>query len=94
MRRNSGAFSTILECSYFNCQTDTIGVADVILRVAVSKRVSPGDIARAREGRHNFCFIDFSTAEQVKAALAAVNGTHYRGEKLRISWSKNQGGVI
>ncbi|ORY55245.1 uncharacterized protein BCR38DRAFT_479150 [Pseudomassariella vexata] len=50
----------------------------------VGKRISPNEATRRRPGRHNFCFVDFSTSEQAKAALDAVNGAEYRGAPLKV----------
>ncbi|ETS73972.1 hypothetical protein PFICI_13838 [Pestalotiopsis fici W106-1] len=48
----------------------------------VSKRVSPREEG---EGRRNFCFVDFSTAEQAQAAKQAIHGMSYRDAPLKVS---------
>ncbi|RYP45951.1 hypothetical protein DL768_007770 [Monosporascus sp. mg162] len=54
----------------------------------VSKRISPDERKRTLPGRHNFCFVNFSTPEQAKMALEAVNGTTYRGDQLKVSLAR------
>ncbi|KAK6222598.1 hypothetical protein LQW54_000778 [Pestalotiopsis sp. IQ-011] len=48
----------------------------------VSKRVSPREEG---EGRRNFCFVDFTTAEQAQAAKQAIHGMNYREAPLKVS---------
>lgn len=57
---------------------------------AISKRVSAHESTRDLPGHHDYCFVDFSTAEQAKAAMEASNGTSFKGEKLRVSTAKGR----
>ncbi|KAI1375970.1 RNA-binding domain-containing protein [Hypoxylon crocopeplum] len=52
---------------------------------AISKRVTAHASARAKPGRHDFCFVDFATPEQAEAAREAINGTSFHGGRLKVS---------
>ncbi|KAH8885292.1 RNA-binding domain-containing protein [Thozetella sp. PMI_491] len=56
--------------------------------MAVGKRISPKNSYEPGSERRNFCFVDFSSAEQAQAALEAVNGTMYREAPLKVSMAK------
>jgi len=58
---------------------------------AVSKQVVPASLDEPSTG-HCFCFVDFATAEEAKAAMAQLNGapTPYSG-KYRIKLARDQG---
>ncbi|KAI0010522.1 RNA-binding domain-containing protein [Xylariaceae sp. FL0662B] len=52
---------------------------------AISKRVSAHASARAKSGRHDYCFVDFATPREAKAAVAAADGRSFRGGRLKVS---------
>lgn len=41
---------------------------------AVSKIISPSEARRQHPGSHYFCFVDLSTKEEAKSAIAALDG--------------------
>ncbi|KAI0424956.1 RNA-binding domain-containing protein [Xylaria sp. FL1042] len=57
---------------------------------AVSKRVSAHESTRELPGNHDYCFVDFSTIEQAKEAMEALNGTSFKGERLKVSPAKGR----
>lgn len=40
---------------------------------------------RTKPGRHDYCFIDFSTPKQAQAAMAAIDGRSFRGGRLKVA---------
>ncbi|KAI1098812.1 RNA-binding domain-containing protein [Jackrogersella minutella] len=52
---------------------------------AISKRISAHESVRSKPGRHDFCFVDFATPEQARAAVEATNGCVFRGGRLTIN---------
>ncbi|KAI0403442.1 hypothetical protein F4802DRAFT_289352 [Xylaria palmicola] len=57
---------------------------------AISKRVSAHESTRDLPGRHDYCFVDFSTAEEAKQAMESLNGTSFMGEPIRVSAAKGR----
>ncbi|PVH91941.1 RNA-binding domain-containing protein [Periconia macrospinosa] len=54
--------------------------------VTISKRISPKAFtAPGADERRNFCFVDFASPEQAKAAVDAVDGSEYRGATIKVS---------
>lgn len=52
----------------------------------VSKRISPKTpSAPGTDERRNFCFVDFSTAEQAQAAVNALDGSEYKSGSIKVS---------
>ncbi|KAK6822737.1 hypothetical protein PG987_014282 [Apiospora arundinis] len=52
----------------------------------VSKRISPKTpSAPGTDERRNFCFVDFSTAEQAQAAVSALDGSEYKNGSIKVS---------
>ncbi|KAI2463354.1 RNA-binding domain-containing protein [Annulohypoxylon bovei var. microspora] len=52
---------------------------------AISKRITAHESARSRPGQHDFCFVDFATPEQAQAAMETVNGSFFRGGRLKVN---------
>ncbi|KAI0837426.1 RNA-binding domain-containing protein [Hypoxylon sp. FL0890] len=52
---------------------------------AISKRITAHESARSKPGHHDFCFVDFATPEQARAAIEATNGTLFRGGRLKVN---------
>ncbi|KAI1506668.1 hypothetical protein F5X99DRAFT_365110 [Biscogniauxia marginata] len=57
---------------------------------AISKRVSADEKWWSAPGNHDFCFVDFSTPDQAQEALYAVNGTSFKGGRLKVSFAKGR----
>ncbi|KAI1647754.1 RNA-binding domain-containing protein [Daldinia loculata] len=57
---------------------------------AISKRVTAHESVRAKPGHHDFCFVDFVTPEQAQAAIDAINGTYFRGGRLKVSFASGR----
>ncbi|KAI0205574.1 hypothetical protein F4808DRAFT_238258 [Astrocystis sublimbata] len=57
---------------------------------AISKRVSAHESTRELPGRHDYCFVDFSTSEEAREALESLNNTVFRGEPIRVSPAKGR----
>ncbi|KAI0384871.1 RNA-binding domain-containing protein, partial [Hypomontagnella monticulosa] len=57
---------------------------------AISKRITAHESTRNKPGRHDFCFVDFATSEQAKAAMEAVNGQEFRGGRLKVSFASGR----
>ncbi|KAI3340538.1 RNA-binding domain-containing protein [Ustulina deusta] len=57
---------------------------------AISKRVSAHESTRDLPGNHDYCFVDFSTSEQAKEAMESLNGTSFKGERLKVSTAKGR----
>ncbi|KAI0394974.1 RNA-binding domain-containing protein [Xylariaceae sp. FL0594] len=57
---------------------------------AISKRVSAHEKTREQPGNHDYCFVDFATAEQAKEAMESLNGTIFKGEQLKVSPAKGR----
>ncbi len=63
---------------------------------AVGKRISPKQQQGQQQSfgpssdRRNFCFVDFATAEEAKAALDAVDGSMYREAPLKVSMARGK----
>ncbi|KAI1358129.1 hypothetical protein F5Y08DRAFT_126361 [Xylaria arbuscula] len=57
---------------------------------AISKRVSAHESTRELPGNHDYCFVDFSTPEEAKEAMEALNGTPFKGERLKVSPAKGR----
>jgi RNA recognition motif-containing protein len=58
-----------------------------VCRKYISKRITPHEVTAAKPGNHHYCFVDFETAEEASAAMAATNGTSLPqyGGRLRVS---------
>ncbi|KAF3761916.1 hypothetical protein M406DRAFT_222190, partial [Cryphonectria parasitica EP155] len=56
--------------------------------VAISKRITPHPDTRLLPGNHHYCFVDFETVEEAKAAIQALNGRPVVGGKLRLGMAK------
>lgn len=65
-----------------NPSCETLSPTNTRISDGVSKRVSPREEG---EGRRNFCFVDFTTAEQAQAAKQAIHGMSYRDAPLKVS---------
>ncbi|KAI1136799.1 RNA-binding domain-containing protein [Hypoxylon sp. FL0543] len=52
---------------------------------AISKRITAHESVRSKPGHHDFCFVDFATPEQAQAAIDAINGTLFRGGRLKVN---------
>ncbi|OTA76095.1 hypothetical protein M434DRAFT_264277 [Hypoxylon sp. CO27-5] len=52
---------------------------------AISKRITAHESARSKPGHHDFCFVDFATPEQAQAAIEAINGSFFRGGRLKVN---------
>lgn len=61
--------------------------ADPVPRKYISKRITPHESTAAKPGNHHYCFVDFETAEEADAAMAATNGLSVPqyGGRLRVS---------
>ncbi|KAI1262292.1 hypothetical protein F5Y18DRAFT_397891 [Xylariaceae sp. FL1019] len=57
---------------------------------AISKRVSAHESVREKPGNHDFCFVDFGSAEDAKTALETMNGRMFRGGRLKVSTAKGR----
>ncbi|KAH8160806.1 hypothetical protein CIB48_g7430 [Xylaria polymorpha] len=57
---------------------------------AISKRVSAHESTRDLPGRHDYCFVDFSTPEEAKEAMESLNGASFRGELIKVSPAKGR----
>ncbi|KAI2631788.1 RNA-binding domain-containing protein [Xylaria nigripes] len=57
---------------------------------AISKRVSAHESTRELAGHHDYCFVDFATAEQAKQAMELLDGTSFRGDRLKVSTAKGR----
>ncbi|KAI1123479.1 hypothetical protein F5Y10DRAFT_270049 [Nemania abortiva] len=57
---------------------------------AISKRVSAHESTRELPGNHDYCFVDFSTAEEAKQAMEAMSGVSFKGELLKVSPAKGR----
>jgi RNA recognition motif-containing protein len=51
----------------------------------VGKRITPHESTSALPGNHHYCFVDFNTAEDAKAAMEALNGKDLPSGPLKIS---------
>lgn len=62
----------------------------VTRRKYISKRITPHESAAAKPGNHHYCFVDFETAEEASAAMAATDGVSLPqyGGRLRVSISR------
>ncbi|KAI0096842.1 RNA-binding domain-containing protein [Hypoxylon sp. NC0597] len=52
---------------------------------AISKRITAHESVRTKPGHHDFCFVDFATSEQAQAAMEAINGSFFRGGRLKVN---------
>ncbi|KAI1411221.1 RNA-binding domain-containing protein [Hypoxylon sp. FL1857] len=52
---------------------------------AISKRITAHESARSKPGNHDFCFVDFATPEQAREAIEAINGSFFRGGRLKVN---------
>ncbi|KAI0156475.1 hypothetical protein GGR57DRAFT_463538 [Xylariaceae sp. FL1272] len=57
---------------------------------AISKRVSAHESVREKPGNHDFCFVDFATAEDAKTASETMNGRMFRGGPLKVNTAKGR----
>ncbi|KAI1754856.1 RNA-binding domain-containing protein [Xylaria castorea] len=57
---------------------------------AISKRVSAHESTRDQPGRHDYCFVDFSTPEEAKEAMESFNGVSFQGELIKVSAAKGR----
>ncbi|KAI1420878.1 RNA-binding domain-containing protein [Xylaria sp. FL1777] len=57
---------------------------------AISKRVSAHESTRELPGNHDYCFVDFSTPEDAKEAMELLNGSSFKGERLKVSPAKGR----
>jgi RNA recognition motif-containing protein len=57
---------------------------------AISKRVSAHESTRELPGHHDYCFVDFATADEAKDAMEALNNTPFKGERLKVSPAKGR----
>ncbi|KAI3323858.1 RNA-binding domain-containing protein [Xylariaceae sp. AK1471] len=57
---------------------------------AISKRVSAHESTRELPGNHDYCFVDFETAEQAKEAMESLSGQSFKGERLKVSPAKGR----
>lgn len=57
---------------------------------AISKRVSAHESTRELPGNHDYCFVDFSAPEQAQEALESINGTLFKGERLKVNLAKGR----
>ncbi|KAI0855630.1 RNA-binding domain-containing protein [Xylaria cubensis] len=57
---------------------------------AISKRVSAHESTRDLPGRHDYCFVDFSTPEEAKEAMESLNGVSFQGELIKVSAAKGR----
>ncbi|KAL7624124.1 Protein YAE1 [Parahypoxylon ruwenzoriense] len=57
---------------------------------AISKRISAHPSTRTKPGQHDFCFVDFATPEDAKAAKDAVDGTYFRGGHVKVSFASGR----
>ncbi|CAG9984073.1 unnamed protein product [Clonostachys byssicola] len=52
--------------------------------VAVSKRITPHESTRARPGKHHYAFVDLETREDVSWAIETLDGTLWKGTRLKV----------
>ncbi|KAJ6042957.1 RNA recognition motif domain protein [Penicillium canescens] len=52
---------------------------------AIGKRITPHKSTRSMPGNHHYCFIDFETKEETKAAMKALNGRPIAEGKLKVA---------
>jgi RNA recognition motif-containing protein len=52
--------------------------------------VSAHESTRELPGNHDYCFVDFSTPEEAKEAMEALNGQSFKGKPLRVSTAKGR----
>ncbi|KAI1826843.1 hypothetical protein F4861DRAFT_17619 [Xylaria intraflava] len=57
---------------------------------AISKRISAHESTRELPGHHDYCFVDFTTAEQAKEAMELANGAPFKGHHLKVSTAKGR----
>ncbi|KAI1295927.1 hypothetical protein F5Y03DRAFT_299793 [Xylaria venustula] len=57
---------------------------------AISKRVTAHETTRELPGNHDYCFVDFATAEEAKEAMNSLNGTTFKGDRLKVSPAKGR----
>ncbi|GAP83916.1 putative RNA recognition motif containing protein [Rosellinia necatrix] len=57
---------------------------------AISKRVSAHESTRDLPGHHDYCFVDFATAEQATEAMESLNGVSFKGDNLKVSVAKGR----
>ncbi|KAI0452944.1 RNA-binding domain-containing protein [Xylaria acuta] len=57
---------------------------------AISKRVSAHESTRDLPGRHDYCFVDFSTPEEAKEAMELLNGVSFREGPIKVSAAKGR----
>ncbi|KAI1439049.1 RNA-binding domain-containing protein [Xylaria sp. CBS 124048] len=57
---------------------------------AISKRISAHESTRELPGNHDYCFVDFATADQAKEALELLNGASFKGDRLKVSTAKGR----
>lgn len=63
-------------------------------RVAIGKRITPAEHTRALPGNQHYCFVDFETKEEMDAALKALRGTLFMGEKLKLAPAREAGPAL
>ncbi|KAF9873419.1 RNA recognition motif containing protein [Colletotrichum karsti] len=51
---------------------------------AIGKRITAHESTRSVPGHHNYCFVDFETAEEAAAVIEALHGTPYEEGKLTV----------
>lgn len=74
----------ISQCEFSRLSMVLPSTKFIHFRDGVSKRVSPRE-NNVGDGRRNFCFVDFTTREEAKAAKDSIDGTFYRDAPLKVS---------
>ncbi|KAK4240452.1 hypothetical protein C8A03DRAFT_13260 [Achaetomium macrosporum] len=58
--------------------------------VAIGKRITPRAETRAMPGNHHYCFVDFSSVEEAERAAKALHGAPFKGDKLRVGFTRSK----
>ncbi|XP_044715117.1 RNA recognition motif domain-containing protein [Hirsutella rhossiliensis] len=53
--------------------------------IAIGKRITPHEATRSKPGNHHYCFVDFETKAETRAAIQALNGKPIPGGRLKVA---------